>query len=323
MAEPPPPPFPAVDLSAVTTLPFERRRNLVRLADFGAAVEPAPDVRPLLDSLPRLLAAEELRRVAADVAAAARSKAGVVTMAGGHVIKTGCAPYLIGLLERGVLSHVALNGAAAIHDYEIAFFGETSEDVAENLADGTFGMADETGRGFNGALRSADGRGAGEALGRAIEEGRAPHRDASLLAACWRRRVPVTVHVAVGAEITHQHPDCDGAAVGATSHRDFRVLAASLAALRPGAVVLNLGSAVVLPEVFVKALSVARNLGHDVRGFTAVDLDMIRHYRPAMNVIGRPVLRGGRGAHLTGHHEILIPLLYYAVLSELGASPDA
>ncbi|MFN2433424.1 MAG: hypothetical protein ABR599_11540 [Gemmatimonadota bacterium] len=314
--------FPAVDLSRVRTVPFHRRRNLVRLSDVARILEPPPDLRPLLGSLPNLLAASELREVARAFAGAARG-GGAVVMAGGHVVKAGCAPYLVDLIGRGAITHLALNGAAAIHDFELARFGETSEDVAENLADGSFGMSEETGREFNGALAAARGRGAGEALGWALEEGGAPHRDASLLAACVRRGVPVSVHVAVGAEITHQHPTCDGAAVGATTHRDFRVLAHSLTRLGPGGIVLNLGSAVVLPEVFVKALSVARNLGHEARGFTAVDFDMIRHYRPAMNVIGRPVLGGGRGVHLTGHHEILIPLLYYAVRSLLDGGAAA
>ncbi|HEY7462517.1 MAG TPA: hypothetical protein VIC59_11680 [Gemmatimonadota bacterium] len=319
MAGDPEPSYPAVDLSRLRTLPFRQRTNRVRLADFGAPLETVPDLAPLLASLPRVLAAEDLRAVAAAVAAAARSRAGVIVMAGGHVVKTGCSPYLIDLVQRGAVSHLALNGAAAIHDLEIALFGETSENVAETLADGSFGMAEETGREFNRALSAAGERGAGEALGHALRD--APHRAASLLAACYAARVPVTVHVTVGAEITHQHPACDGAAVGRTSHRDFRVLAQSLTQLRESGVVLNLGSAVVLPEVFVKALSVARNLGYPVRGFTAVDCDMIRHYRPAMNVVGRPVLQGGRGISLTGHHEILIPLLSYAIRLELGERP--
>jgi hypothetical protein len=317
MPDGPGPRYPALDLSRLTTLPFGKRKNKVRVADFGQILDPPPDVGALLASFPGILAAADLREVARSLAGAARSGAGAVVMAGGHVVKVGCSPYLIDLLERGAVTHLALNGAAAIHDFEIARFGETSEDVAENLADGSFGMAEETGREFNRALAEAGGLGAGEALGRALEEGNAPHRGASLLAACYRLNVPVSVHVTVGAEITHQHPGCDGAVVGATSYRDFRVLAQSLAALGEGGIVLNLGSAVVLPEVFVKALSVARNLGHPVRGFTAVDCDMIRHYRPAMNVVGRPILQGGRGFSLTGHHEILIPLLYYAARSHM------
>lgn len=311
------PRFPALDLSHVKTLPFGQRKNKVRLADFGAILDPPPDLATLLESLPKILAGPDLQAVARAFAGAARARAGAIVMVGGHVVKVGCSPYLIDLVRRKAITHLALNGAAAIHDFEVARFGETSEDVAENLADGSFGMAEETGRDFNHALNEAGSRGAGEALGRALEEGRAPHREASLLAACYRWGVPASVHVTIGAEITHQHPDCDGASVGRTSHRDFRVLAHSLSRLGEGGFVLNLGSAVVLPEVFVKALSVARNLGYSVRGFTAADCDMIRHYRPAMNVVGRPVLQGGRGITLTGQHEILIPLIYYATRSYL------
>jgi hypothetical protein len=317
MAEGSPEPFPAVDLAGLRTRPFRARPARVHAADLGRPVDPPPDVERLLEGLPRLLAAEDLRVVVRAWAGAVRRRAGAVVMAGGHVVKAGCGPFLADLIARGAVSHLALNGAAAIHDVELALLGATSEDVAENLADGTFGAADETGRAFARAFAAAEGRGAGEALGRLLEEEAAPGRGSSLLAACWRTRVPVTVHVAIGAEITHQHPACDAAAVGETSHRDFRVLAHSVGELRDGGVVLNLGSAVILPEVFLKALSVARNLGRPARGFTAVDVDMLRHYRPAANVVGRPVLAGGRGIHLTGHHEILIPILYYAVRAAL------
>lgn len=305
----------ALDLSRLRTLPFHQRKNKVRVADFGRPPERFREAAALLESFPRILAAEDLREAASAFASASRRGAGVVVMAGGHVVKTGCSPYLIDLIRRQVVTHLALNGATAIHDFEIALFGETSEDVAQGLADGSFGMAEETGHEFNRVLVEAGDLGAGEALGRALQS--APHREASLLAACYATGVPASVHVAVGAEITHQHPACDGAAVGRTSHRDFRVLAQSLTRLGEGGIVLNLGSAVVLPEVFVKALSVARNLGHDVRAFTAVDCDMIRHYRPAVNVVGRPLLQGGRGILLTGHHEILIPLLHCAIRSRL------
>jgi hypothetical protein len=309
------PRYPALDVSHLRTLPFHERKNKVRVADFGRPLEPGAELDAWLDGLPRVLAALDLREVAAAFAGAKRVAAGAIVMAGGHVVKVGCSPYLIDLVRRRAITHLALNGAAAIHDFEIALFGETSEDVAAGLADGSFGMVEETGRAFNGALTGAGELGAGEALGRALQS--APHREVSLLAACYAEGVPATVHVTVGAEITHQHPSCDGAAVGRTSHRDFRVLAKSVAELGESGVVLNLGSAVVLPEVFVKALAVARNLGHPARGFTAVDLDMIRHYRPAVNVIGRPVLQSGRGIALTGHHEILIPLLHSAIRARL------
>lgn len=303
------------DFSKIRTIPIASRKNKITVADFAAV---PPEDEPMADPLagyPDVLAARDLRAVADAVAAGRRKGRALVWLLGGHVVKTGCSPLLIDLLRRGFMTHVAMNGATAIHDYEIARFGATSEDVAENLADATFGLADETGREMNEAI----GRGAreawglGESLARALLDRGSPHRHVSLLVRAYEAGVPVTVHAAIGAETLHQHPTCDGAAIGDTSHRDFRILAASLACLGDGGVVLNVGSAVLLPEVFLKALTVARNLGHDVRNFTAADFDMIRHYRPQMNVIGRPVLQGGMGVHITGHHEILLPLLHRAL----------
>jgi hypothetical protein len=227
-------------------------------------------------------------------------------------------------MRRGVITHLAMNGSAAIHDYEVARFGGTSEDVAAGLRDGTFGMADETGREMNDAFTAGmhAGRGMGESLGRSLDEadkaGRLAHPELSVILGAYRLGVPVTIHAALGAEIIHQHPAADGAAIGDTSHRDFRRLSHSLALLDDGGVVLNLGSAVIMPEVFLKALTIARNL-HDGKpqGFTSVDLDMQRHYRPRMNVVQRPTLQSGRGYEITGHHEIMVPLLVWAVLEEL------
>jgi hypothetical protein len=224
-------------------------------------------------------------------------------------------------MERAVLTHLAMNGAAAIHDVEIARVGRTSEDVEANLHAGTFGMVDETGDFMNDVAADAARReeGLGEAWGRALEEERAPHRAASLLACAWRLGIPATVHVAIGTDTIHHHPRCDGAALGAGSLRDFRVLAATLARAR-GAVILNLGSAVIMPEVFLKALAVARNLGADLSGLTTVNLDQIQHYRPRVNVVERPTrAEGARGFALTGHHEILVPLLAAAVIAALEA----
>jgi hypothetical protein len=302
------------DFSKIRTRPIGERVNKVTVADFAAVPGPDPVPDPL-EGAPDVLAARELRRVADAVAEARVRGRACVWMLGGHVVKTGCSPLLVDLVRRGYATHLAMNGATAIHDYEIARFGATSEDVAENLADASFGLWEETGREMNDAVRrgAREGWGMGEALARALLDAEAPHREASLLVAAYEADVPVTVHAAIGCEIIHQHPACDGAAIGATSHRDFRILAASLERLGDGGVVLNVGSAVILPEVFLKALTIARNLGHDVRNFTAVDLDMIRHYRPQANVIGRPVLQGGVGIHITGHHEILLPLLYRAL----------
>jgi hypothetical protein len=228
-------------------------------------------------------------------------------------------PCLIALIERGVITHLALNGAAAIHDVEIARTGRTSEDVEANLHAGTFGMVDETGDFMNAVMAdgAARGEGLGECWGRALVETEAIHRSVSLLAAAWQAGIPATVHVAIGTDTIHHHPRCDGAALGATTLRDFRILAATLAEAR-GAVVLNLGSAVLMPEVFLKALSVARNLGADLAGLTTVNFDQIQHYRPRMNVIERPTRgAGARGYALTGHHEILVPLFAAAVLGAL------
>jgi hypothetical protein len=275
-------------------------------------------------SLPDILAAKDLRYVTDQIARAAGRRA-VVVLLGGHVIKVGLGPLLRALVEGGVITHLAMNGSAAIHDFELAAYGGTSEDVARGLADGTFGMAEETGREMNAAVAEGarTGRGMGEALAEYLQ-GRAKLAapNVSVLLAAAASGIPVTVHATVGADITHQHPTADGAALGATSHRDFKRLAASLPALQDGGVVLNLGSAVVMPEVFLKALTVARNLnGGKPTGFTACDCDMQRHYRPRVNVVERPTLAGGRGVQLTGHHEILIPLLCWAVLEQLRRPP--
>jgi len=315
--------YEAADFSQMRPIPFARRANRVSLAQLGEVLDPPPAIDSLIGALPDVLAATTFRRVVERWVDAVRRKRAVVVMCGGHVVKTGCSPFLVDLVERGWIDHLAFNGSTAIHDLEIACFGKTSEDVAENLADGSFGLADETGRWMGEAVAAghADGLGFGEALGRWLVERdpEVPHRDESLLARAYVAGVPVSVHVAIGAEVTHQHPAFDGAAAGAASHRDFRVLAASLQGLDDGGFVANVGSAVVLPEVFVKALNVARHLGSRVAGFTAVNLDMLRHYRPEMNVIGRPVLEGGEGHHITGHHEITIPLLYYALRARLDA----
>ena len=308
------------DLSRLKTVPIAQRSNKV---DPTLLAHPPGSDRSFAafwKSLPDILAAQDLRLVV-EAIAAATGKRGVVAMLGGHVIKVGLGPLLIALLRRRVLTHVAMNGSAAIHDFELAAYGGTSEDVAAGLDDGTFGMAEETGREMNAAITTGAkaNLGAGEALADALRGRKTlPGKEVSVLVACAELGVPVTVHAAIGAEITHQHPTADGAALGATSHRDFRRLAASLPALDGGGVVLNLGSAVVMPEVFLKALSIARNLnGGKPAKFMAVDCDMQRHYRPRVNVVERPTRAGGRGIMLTGHHELLFPLLCWAVLERL------
>jgi hypothetical protein len=310
------------DLAAVRTVPIARRPNKVRAEEFASP--PPNGIRSFASfvaSLPDVLVARDFRRVVDAIVQAKRTGRGVVVMLGGHVVKTGLAPLLIDLMERGIITHLAMNGSAAIHDYEVARFGGTSEDVGAGLRDGTFGMAEETGRGLNDAFTAGmrEERGMGESVAVALDT--APglaHPELSVILAAHRRRIPVTVHAALGAEIIHQHPAANGAAIGDTSHRDFRRLAASLPSLHDGGVVLNLGSAVIMPEVFLKALTIARNLGEGrPTHFTTCDLDMQRHYRPRVNVVQRPTLAGGSGYEITGHHELMVPLLAWAVVERL------
>lgn len=308
------------ELKRVRTIPIRRRKSKVTAAAFGAPFDPSTGTFPeFVDSLPDILAAAELREFASLVAGARRSGRPVIAMLGAHVIKVGLSPIVIDLVHRGVITCVAMNSAAAIHDAETALWGVTSEDVAESLTDGTFGMSRETGGFINGTLRRAfrKGRaGYGEAIGRALAK--APNAGLSVLAACVREGVPATVHAAIGTDIVHQQPTMDGAATGELSFRDFRLLCAQVGGLRGGGVVMNVGSAVILPEVFLKALTVARNLGSKARGFATANFDMIQHYRPRMNVVARPTMGGGKGYLFTGHHEIMVPLVAAMIRLELG-----
>ena len=313
--------IPEADLSRLRTVPIARRPSKVAAGEFAHPPSSDRSFRAFLEALPDILVARDFRRVVNAVVNATRAGRGVVLMLGGHVVKTGLSPVIIELMRRQVVTHLAMNGSAAIHDYEVARFGATSEDVAAGLRDGTFGMAEETGRGLNDAFAAGqrEQRGMGEAVGLALSgEPELAHRELSLLLAAHELGIPATVHAALGAEIIHQHPAADGAAIGDTSLRDFRRLAASLPTLHEGGVVLNVGSAVIMPEVFLKALTIARNL-NDGRptGFTTCDLDMQRHYRPRVNVVQRPTLAGGEGFEITGHHEIMVPLLAWAVIDAL------
>jgi len=313
-------PIAEVDLSRVRTVPIERRPNKVAAAEFASAPGADRSFAAFLKSLPDVLVARDFLRVVDAIASAAKTRRAVVVMLGGHIVKTGLSPLLIELMNRRVITHLAMNGSAAIHDYEIARFGATSEDVARGLVDGTFGMAEETGRGMNEAFAVGmkNGWGMGEALARALENLPLANGDLSVLLAAYQLGIPCTVHAAIGAEIIHQHPAANGAAIGDTSHRDFRRLAASLPALHEGGVVLNLGSAVIMPEVFLKALTIARNLnGGKPTGFTTCDLDMQRHYRPRVNVVQRPTQGSGKGYEITGHHEIMVPLLTWGIVEAL------
>jgi hypothetical protein len=314
-------PYREPDLTRLRTVAVAGRRN--RVDRTLLARPPADDhsFTAFLDSLPDFLAARDLRAVISGVTEAARAGRGVVLLVGGHVIKVGLGPLIKTWVDRGIVTHLALNGAAAIHDFELAAYGGTSEDVESGLDDGTFGMAEETGAEMNAAIAAAarTEQGMGEGIARALSaRAELPGGDVSVLLAALRRDVPVTVHAAIGAEIIHQHPAADGGAIGATSLRDFRRLAGSLPALHQGGAVLNWGSAVVLPEVFLKALTIARNLdaGRPTH-FLAADFDMQRHYRPRVNVVQRPTRAGGTGYLLTGHHELMIPMLVWGVVGEM------
>jgi hypothetical protein len=306
-------PVDPIDLSGLKTVPLQSRGGKVRVADFAEVYRKGAGVAAWLDSLPHILAADSLRAVVAAIAAARARGRAIVWGLGGHVIKCGLAPVLIDLMQRGYATAFAMNGAAAIHDFEIALAGHTSEDVEAVLPDGRFGAAEETGREMNAAISAGDhdGLGMGEALGRRLDEIADPaYAPASLVLQAWRAATPVTVHVAIGTDTPHMHPAADPAAIGSTTHRDVRLLCSLVARLNDGGVYLNVGSAVVLPEVFLKAVSAVRNLGHPLANFTTVNLDFVQHYRPKLNVVERPHAgSGGAGYALTGHHELLVPLL--------------
>ncbi len=312
--------IPELDVARIRTVPLAVRANKVRAAEFARPPGETRSFSAFIDSLPDILQSRSLLAVADAVANAARNGRGVLCMFGGHVIKTGLAPALIDLMQRGAITQLACNGSAIIHDYEIARFGATSEDVEAGLADGTFGMVEETGRGMNEAIvrGHAEQRGLAESVAIALEQGELAAPEYSLLLAARRLGIGFTAHAALGAEIIHQHPAADGAAIGGTSMRDFRRLAAYLPAIEDG-VVLNLGSAVIMPEVFLKALTMSRNVNDGVpKKFTAADFDMMRHYRPRVNVVERPTRSGGGvGYQITGHHEIMVPLLAWAVVERL------
>lgn len=309
-----------LDPARARTWPLAARANKVVARAVGKPLAAGLTLREFLARLPVTLAAEELREVARAIVGARRAGRPVILGMGAHPIKVGLSPLIVDLLRRGLLSAVAMNGACLVHDFELAFMGATSEDVGVGLDRGRFGMARETGEFLNRAISEgvAAGLGLGRAVGERMRRGRLPYRRLSILAAAAELGLPATVHVAVGTDIVHMHPGADGAAIGTGSLRDFYLLAGAVARLE-GGVFLNLGSAVVIPEVFVKALNLARNLGHRVEAITCVDMDFIRQYRPAVNVVSRPTARRGRGIHLTGHHEIMFPLLWGAVLEEMAA----
>lgn len=305
-----------LDFAALHTIPIGERGGKVRTEHFARTYRKGGGVGGWLDSLPKLLAADGLRAAIDAIGAARAKRRPIVWGLGGHVIKCGLAPVLIDLMHRGYATAFASNGSASIHDFEIAIAGCTSEDVEAVLPDGRFGTAEETGREMNLAIAEGDrdALGVGEAIGRRLQT-LAVNPEASLLCAAYRSRTPFTVHVAVGTDTPHTHPAADPAAIGRATHRDFRLFARLVSMLDQGGVYLNVGSAVVMPEVFLKAISVVRNLGCRVENFTTVNLDFLQHYRPRLNVVERPHAgAGGRGIALTGHHEILVPLIAAALI---------
>jgi hypothetical protein len=308
-------PYEEFDLSGIKTYPLRSRQSKVSLAQFATPYKKGSGIDGLVRSLPGLLAAQDFKDVVAAIAAAKRDGRGIIWGLGAHVLKTGLSPILVDLMERGFISAIATNGAGIIHDFEIALSGGTSEDVDATLGPGTFGMAEETGAELNRAINDGvkEGLGLGQAVGKYLDAKRPPFAQISVSAAAWRLQIPVTAHVAVGTDIIHMHPQASGAAIGEASLRDFRYFVSSVSRLERG-VYLNCGSAVVLPEVFLKAVAIARNEGRSLEGLTTVNLDFLRHYRPLTNVVTRPTMGSGKGYALTGHHELLIPLLAAALV---------
>jgi hypothetical protein len=307
-----------LDLSGLKTIPIAERGGKVRTADFAVPYSKGSGLASWIDSLPKILAADSFRSAVNALVQARSAGKPILWGMGGHVIKCGLAPVLADLMRRGFATAFVMNGSAAIHDFEIAIAGQTSEDVEAVLPDGRFGAAEETGREMNEAIASAcrDSIGMGEALGarlaRIADPAWAPY---SLLYQAYQHSIPVTVHVAIGTDTPHTHPAADAAAIGAATHRDFRLFCSLVAEMNGGGVYLNVGSAVVLPEVFLKAISTVRNLGAPLAGFTTINLDFLQHYRPKVNVVERPHAKaGGRGIALTGHHELMVPLLAAALI---------
>jgi len=297
---------------------LHKRPSKVSIGDFGKVFHRGSNFLTFLESLPHVLSAKELRELVSSVSLAFHQKRTIVFGLGAHVMKVGLNPIVIDLMERDIVSAIAMNGAGIIHDAEIAMIGATSENVEETLVEGSFGMAKETGEGLNLAISegSKSGMGLGESVGKWLIKENFPHNNSSILATGARLEIPVTVHVAIGADIIHAHPSMDGAAVGAVSHLDFRTFCSIIATLE-GGIYMNVGSAVILPEVFLKALSVVRNLNLKLENFITVNMDFIRHYRPLKNVVERPTKMGGKGYNFVGHHEIMFPLFAAALIEEI------
>lgn len=308
-----------IDPTKIKTYPLSERKNRVRVKDFAQPLGKQGKATKLLNSFPHILAGETFREVVKAIVYAYHKDKIVILAMGAHVIKCGLSPIIIDLMKRGIIEAIALNGAGAIHDFEIALIGETSEDVAEGLEKGTLGLVEETGRLMNEAINgnASKDTGMGYVLGEKLIKLNAPYNKYSVLTTGVQLGIPVTVHVAIGTDIIHMHPMANGAATGDKSFIDFRLFCSIVSDLNNGGVFLNVGSAVILPEVFLKALTLARNLEYKVENFTTVNLDMYQHYRPTQNVVKRPTSKSGKGHTLLGRHEILIPLLAMAVIEAI------
>lgn len=311
--------YPEIDLRKTRTISIARRKSKVQKLLLAKPIEPGSSFWDFWNSLPSLLAGKELKALVEKIVSAMEKKKPVLWMCGAHVIKVGLSPVLIQLMKKGAVSGLAFNGAGVIHDVELAYFGHTSEEVDQTIQNGTFGMVKETAEIINSAVVEGmkQGLGFGEVIGKRILEDQASYREQSVFAQAYRFGIPATVHVALGTDIVHQHPSADGRAIGELSLRDFRIFAQLVSQLHHGGVVLLFGSAVILPEVFLKALSVARNIHKNVSGFTTATFDMYVHYRPRRNVVERPTWKSGKGFSFIGHHELLLPLLALAIEESL------
>jgi translation initiation factor 1 (eIF-1/SUI1) len=308
-----------IDLNKVKTYSIEKRKSKINISSFAKICKKGVSFKKFFNNIPNILVGKDIKELVKLIIRARKKRKPVIFMMGAHVIKCGLSPIIIDLMKRNIITTVLLNGAGSIHDFEIAINGSTSEDVEKNLNNGSFGMAEETGRIINNAIKEGvnEGCGIGESIGRKILDLKAPFLRYSILAEGYRLKIPVLVSIAIGTDIIHQHPNANGFALGEGSFIDFKIFANEVSKLGNGGVVLNIGSAVILPEVFLKALSIARNLGYKVFNFTTANFDMIQHYRPVVNVLKRPIRMGGRSYAIIGHHEIMIPLLYSAIIEEI------
>jgi deoxyhypusine synthase len=308
-----------ISLKKVKTYSIKKRKSKVSLSSLAAPFVKGETLQRFFGSLPDILAVKDFKAVTKAIVRARENKRHVILGMGAHPVKVGLSPVIIDLMEKGVITAFAANGACIVHDFELSYIGHTSEDVGREICNGNFGMASETGTYLNKAIKTGikQGYGIGESVGNMIQKSRFPFKDKSIFANAYRLGIPATVHVAVGTDIIHMHPEADGSAIGEGSFRDFRLFTSVVSDLE-GGVYINLGSAVILPEVFLKALTVARNLGNKVENITTVNMDFIQHYRPMMNVLQRPTMGKGVSYSLTGHHEIMFPLLAAAIIEELG-----